>query len=63
MTKAITIYDVAKLADVSIATVSRVLNGSPKVRPLTAMRVNRAVSILGFVPNEQAVRLATLRTD
>ena len=34
-----TIYDIARACDVSIATVSRVLNGSNKVRPLTRAKV------------------------
>ena len=34
-----TIYDVAEQAGVGIATVSRVLNDSPKVRPETRERV------------------------
>ena len=53
-----TIYDVAKLAGVSIATVSRVVNGSDKVRVRTAQIVNSAIWELGWVPNENAVRTA-----
>ena len=34
-----TIYDISKKAGVSIATVSRVLNGSDKVRPSTKKKV------------------------
>ena len=42
--KRITIYDVAKEADVSLATVSRVINGSEVVREDTRLKVQEAVS-------------------
>lgn len=53
-----TIYDVAKKANVSIATVSRVLNGSPQVRDVTRRKVLDAVDALGFVPKADAVARA-----
>ncbi|MGV2984374.1 LacI family DNA-binding transcriptional regulator [Microbacterium sp. AGC85] len=53
------IYDVAKQASVSIATVSRVLNGSAQVRPATAARVHAAMSELSFSPNIFAQSLQT----
>ena len=43
-----TIYDVARIAGVSIASVSRVLNGSRNPRPETRDRVLQAVTELGF---------------
>ncbi len=46
-----TIYDVAKAAGVSSATVSRVINGSEKVRPETAERVRSVMRELSFTPN------------
>jgi DNA-binding LacI/PurR family transcriptional regulator len=46
-----TLRDVASLANVSIATVSRVLNGVPAIRPDTEARVRAAMSQLGFRPN------------
>jgi LacI family transcriptional regulator len=49
-----TIYDVADRAGVSIATVSRVLNGHPNLRPATRQRVIGAVQELRFVPNGAA---------
>jgi LacI family transcriptional regulator len=49
-----TIYDVASLARVSIATVSRVLNGSAHVRPTTKARVEAAIAQLQFVPSSAA---------
>lgn len=53
-----TIYDVAKMAGVSIATVSRVLNGSPNVRDSTRHKVWEVVDALGFVPKADAVARA-----
>ena len=46
--KRITIYDVAKEADVSLATVSRVINDSNVVREDTRMRVQQAIEKLGY---------------
>ena len=52
-----TSQDVAKRAGVSIATVSRVLNDSPHVRPAVKHKVLRAVKALNFQPNRTAQRL------
>src|SRR5580692_7871184 len=49
--------DIAKIAGVSSATVSRVLNGSPLVRPATAERVQRVIKELKFFPNISATTL------
>lgn len=38
----ITIYDVAREADVSMATVSRVVNGNPNVKPATRKKSFRS---------------------
>jgi DNA-binding LacI/PurR family transcriptional regulator len=57
-----TIRDVAKLAGVGIATVSRVLNGSPSVSEETRARVLQAIEQLHFTPNPIARRLSTGRT-
>lgn len=46
-----TIYDVAELASVSIATVSRVINASDLVREETREKVLAAIDALGFVPD------------
>lgn len=51
---AVTVQEVAKLAGVSPMTVSRVVNGSPKVSPEARQRVERAVAELGYVPNRLA---------
>ena len=54
--------DVARLAGVSHQTVSRVLNGSPQVRPETAERVRRAIEKTGYRPNLTARALATQKS-
>lgn len=53
-----TIYDVARVAGVSIASVSRVLNGHRNPRQETRDRVQRAVDELGFVPDGAARALS-----
>jgi DNA-binding LacI/PurR family transcriptional regulator len=58
----VTIRDVAKSADVSIATISRVLNASPAVRPVTRDKVLAAIAKTGYTPNLTARRLSTGRT-
>jgi DNA-binding LacI/PurR family transcriptional regulator len=49
--------DIAKLAGVSSATVSRVINGSNSVRPATAERVRAIIEKLNFFPNNTATTL------
>lgn len=49
--------DVARLAQVSIATVSRVINDSDKVTDQTRDKVKRVMDQLGYVPNRVARRL------
>ena len=56
-----TIDDVARLAGVSIKTVSRVLNNEPNVRPATRERVLGAAAELEYSPNLSARRLAANR--
>jgi LacI family transcriptional regulator len=53
-----TIYDVAEAAGLSIASVSRVLNGQRTTRRETRERVLRAVADLGFVPDGAARALS-----
>jgi LacI family transcriptional regulator len=43
--------DVARMADVSISTVSRVISGTIPVDPETRMRVDKAIASIGFKPN------------
>jgi LacI family transcriptional regulator len=57
-----TILDVASLAGVHAATVSRAINVPEKVAPETRRRVEEAVRQLGFVPNRAARGLITGRT-
>jgi LacI family transcriptional regulator len=57
-----TIDDVARLADVSIKTVSRVFNNGPNVRQTTRDRVFAAAKQLEYQPNQSARRLAANRT-
>lgn len=49
--------DIAKLAGVSSATVSNVINGSKVVRPATAARVRKVIEEMRFVPNGSATTL------
>ncbi len=51
----------ARLADVSIKTVSRVFNNGPNVRPTTRERVFTAAKQLEYQPNQSARRLAANR--
>lgn len=53
-----TVYDVAKRAGVSIATVSRVLNAPDKVNQATRVRVQAVIDELGFVPRADAAARA-----
>ncbi len=57
-----TIHDVAALAGVSIATVSRVINRSPRVSSVIRSKVQAAISTLNFVPHTAARVLATKKT-
>lgn len=58
----ITIYDVAKKADVSLATVSRVMNKSANVKKEKIERVEAAIRDLNYKPNMIARGLASKRT-
>ena len=55
-------HDVARLAGVSHQTVSRVINGSPRIRPETRARVERAIEQLGYRPNTAARALVRGRS-
>ncbi|SFM07866.1 catabolite control protein A [Salibacterium qingdaonense] len=57
-----TIYDVAREAGVSMATVSRVVNGNPNVKPATRKKVLDAIEGLGYRPNAVARGLASKKT-
>lgn len=53
-----TIYQVAEAADVSIATVSRMLSSPDKVSPRTREKVQQAIDLLNYVPHGAARSLA-----
>src|SRR5665213_3483502 len=55
-------HEVARLAGVSQATVSRVINGNVGVRDDTRRRVEAAMQTLGYVPNAAARSLITHQT-
>jgi DNA-binding LacI/PurR family transcriptional regulator len=59
----VTLEDVAKLAGVSRATASRVVNGNPRVSPDARRAVEKAIAQLGYVPNRAARSLVTRRSD
>ena len=61
--RASTLYDVARAAGVSTATVSRVINGSDPVRASTRRRVLEAIEELGYVPDGSAQSLAQRRKE
>ena len=60
--KRVTIYDVANEAGVSLATVSRVINGSNVVKGGTKQKVEEAIEKLGYKPNAIAQGLALQKT-
>lgn len=58
----VTIYDVAREAAVSMATVSRVVNGNPNVKPATRKKVLEVIDRLDYRPNAVARGLASKKT-
>ena len=54
---ALNIYDIAEIANVSIATVSRVVNGSDKVSESTRAKVLKVIEDVGYTPNVFAQEL------
>lgn len=59
---AVTIKDIAKVANVSHTTVSRALRGHPAIAPQTAARIREIADELGYVPNTAARGLKTSRS-
>ena len=59
---AVTIKDVARLAEVSTATVSRVLNNDPRIAQATFEKVSRVILSSGYRRNSVARNLKTRRT-
>lgn len=60
--KTVGIRDVARRADVSIATVSRALNNPGVVRPALRARIDAATRDLGYIPDAAARALSSRRT-
>ena len=60
---ACTLYDVARAAGVSTATVSRVVHGNDRVRPATRQRVVEVIDELGYVPDAAAQSMAWHRKE
>lgn len=60
----LTIYDISEKAGVSIATVSRVLNGSTKVKESTRKKILDIIEEFGYTPNSsaRAMGLKSLKT-
>lgn len=58
----ITIKDIAKNANVSISTVSRVMNGLDRVSPDTRERVLKVIEEMNFIPNNVAVSMIKKQT-
>jgi DNA-binding LacI/PurR family transcriptional regulator len=58
----VTIYDVAKQAEVGVGTVSRVLNNNPRVSPETRQRVLGVIETLNYRPSALAQRLSRRKT-
>jgi LacI family transcriptional regulator len=63
LNKSVTSRDVARLANVSQTTVSRVLQGSVHVDPATREAVTSAIARLGYLPSPAARSMRTRRTD
>lgn len=59
----VTLEDVAVLAGVSRATVSRVVNGDTNVTAQTREKVEQAVAVLGYTPNPAARALASSQSN
>ena len=60
LNRRVTIVDIARLADVSTATVDRVLNGRQGVKAATVKRVMKAAAQLGYV-DESDERIREVR--
>ena len=59
----VTLYEVARLAGVSTATVSRVIHGQDRVRDSTRARVQQVIEDLGYVPDGAAQSLSRRRKN
>jgi len=62
-TRATSLKDVASAAGVSVATVSRLLNGTLELPAETKARIDKAIRDLNYIPNPHARRLSRGRSD
>lgn len=60
--KEITIKDIARLANVSVATVSRAINGRDRVSEATRKKILKIIEDVNFVPNAMAASMVNKRT-
>lgn len=61
--RSVNLHDVAAAASVSVATVSMVLNGNPRISRSTHARVQRVMQKLGYKPNRLAQSLSSKYTN
>ncbi|WP_062105907.1 LacI family DNA-binding transcriptional regulator [Bacillus niameyensis] len=59
----VTIYDIAKKANVSAMTVSRVINNAGNISPKTRKKVEAIIEELGYIPNSSARSLTSKKTN
>ncbi|HFI0409038.1 TPA: LacI family DNA-binding transcriptional regulator [Streptococcus suis] len=62
-TKSITMKDVAKLAGVSVGTVSRVINQEQGIKEITLKKVQQAIDELGYIPDVYARGMKKNKTE
>src|SRR3954453_4267075 len=60
--KSVSLRDVARMAKVSVATVSMVLNDNPRISRATHLRVQRLMERMGYQPNRLAQSLSSRYT-
>src|SRR5688500_15685029 len=61
--RSVSLRDVAKIADVSVATVSMVLNENPRISRATQLRVRQVMEETGYRPNRLAQSLSGRYTN
>ncbi|TDF95388.1 LacI family DNA-binding transcriptional regulator [Paenibacillus piri] len=58
----VTIKDIARIAGVSVATVSKALNNSPLVKPSTKLKISQIAEQMGYQPNIAAKSLVSKKS-